>query len=414
MFLTLFRKECTQILKSFIFWLYAACLLLFFNSQLGGMTILEPPVKGSDHYYEYGYKTDITDEDVMETGAGTLVYQYYYDDYVTYPVGYAKNVHPDDSQKDEIGDVIYDLTGLKSEEDIENDIAAYFEQNDIETQQYRAAVKEGVTYGQFIDEMKKVADILGPGSAFTENRLRADVSIPVDYEGAKKNYEDLVEKDGLTGGYLRLFCDYMGVILGVLPIFVTATRILRDKRAQMQELVYSRQVSSVSVVGSRFAALTVMHMLPVIILSLIPYFICITSGQGGAHLDYLAWVKYDLGWLLPAVMTVTALGMLLTELTETALAVLVQAAWWFVSVMSGAFTMKGGSYGWNLIPRHNTELNHQGFADGFLQLAANRIMYALLAAALAALTVIVYERKRKGHLRRHGKISRDHKSTLKA
>ena len=181
----------------------------------------------------------------------------------------------------------------------------------------------------------QVADILGPGSDYTEDRLWSNVMIPVDYEGAVENYRALTEQDRLTGGYARLFCDYMGIILGILPVFVTATRMLRDKRAQMQELIYSRGASSAVVMETRYAALVFMHMIPVLILSLLPTVSCITAGIEGVQLDYLAWLKYDLGWLLPMVMIVVAVGMLCTELTETALAVLVQAVWWFMSVMTG-------------------------------------------------------------------------------
>ena len=60
--------------------------------------------------------------------------------------------------------------------------------------------------------MEQVADILGPGSEYTEDRLWSNVMIPVDYEGAVENYRALTEQDGLTGGYTRLFCDYMGII----------------------------------------------------------------------------------------------------------------------------------------------------------------------------------------------------------
>ena len=125
-------------------------------------------------------------------------------------------------------------------------------------------------------------------------------------------------------------------------------------------------------------------------------------------------LKYDLGWLLPTVMAVVAVGMFCTELTETALAVLVQGVWWFMSVMMGAEGMKGGSYGWNLIPRHNTELNYTGFAEEFSQLAVNRLAYVALSLCLAALTIFIYERKRKGYLRRGRKVSGDHKSPVEA
>ena len=81
-----------------------------------------------------------------------------------------------------------------------------------------------------------------------------------------------------------------------------------------------------------------------------------------------AFVKYIFGWLLPTIMTAAAVGMFLTELTDTALAVLVQGAWWFVTVFQGINTLKGGMYGWSLIPRHNTELNYAGYRDSFTQL----------------------------------------------
>lgn len=410
MFITLFRKECVQTAKSLTYWLYVACLVLFFNSQLGNMHILTPPQEGQENYFDYGFETDITEQDIMETGAGSLVWAYYYDNYMTYPVGFAKSVSLNADEKEEIGDIICELTGLKPA-DLEADIAAFFETHDIQTTQYEVKLKEGLTYDRFLKYMDRVVEILGPGSGYTEENLRANVQIPVDYEGAVANYRDLTEKDGLTGGYARLFCDYMGVILGILPVFVTATRMLRDKRSRMQELIYARRAPSGTVMGSRYLALVCMHMLPAAVLSVIPTVNCIRAGIEGVNLDYLAWLKYDLGWLLPMVMAVISVGIFCTELTETALAVLVQTAWWFISLMTGGTEMYGGSYGWNLIPRHNTELNYAGFEEGIRQLAANRIFYAVLAMVLLALTILIYERKRKGHLRRSGKIFRNHKST---
>ena len=50
----------------------------------------------------------------------------------------------------------------------------------------------------------------------------------------------------------------------------------------------------------------------------------------------LAFVKYVFGWQLPTIMTVTGVGMFLTELTDTAAAVLVQGAW-FSTVLKPPF-----------------------------------------------------------------------------
>ena len=127
-------------------------------------------------------------------------------------------------------------------------------------------------------------------------------------------------------------------------------------------------------------AMVTMMMVPVMVLSLAPMIDCMTFTKGsGIHLDYLAFLKYDLGWLLPTVMVVTAVGLFVTELTESALAVLIQGIWWFASLQLGVSEMGGGQYGWNLVPRHNTEMNYTGFINGFQQLLMNRVFYAVLA-----------------------------------
>ena len=109
-------------------------------------------------------------------------------------------------------------------------------------------------------------------------------------------------------------------------------------------------------------------------------------------------------------MIVTAVGMFLTELTDTAVAVLVQGAWWFITVFAGIGSLDGGAYGWTLVPRHNTEMNWQGFHDGFAQLAANRAVYAGAALLLMAFTAWIYSEKRKGRLQIRGKILANRKN----
>lgn len=121
-------------------------------------------------------------------------------------------------------------------------------------------------------------------------------------------------------------------------------------------------------------------------------------------LDYTAFFQYSFGWLLPSILIVTALSMLITEWTETAAAVLVQIVWWFFSIFSGQNAMRGGAYGFNLIPRHNTELNYTGFQADFSTLVWNRLFYTLLAMVLIVATVLIYEAKRKGRFG-NGKIS---------
>ena len=192
----------------------------------------------------------------------------------------------------------------------------------------------------------------------------------------------------------------MGIFLALLPAFLAVARGLRDRRSGMQVLIYSRKCSSLVVIASRYAAMLVMLILPVLLISLFPLSRCMNYASGaGISADASAFVKYTFGWLAPTIMTAAAVGMFFTELTDTALGILVQGAWWFFTLFSGVNTLKGGMYGWNLIPRHNTELNWSGYQNGFAQLAANRILYVLLSFVLIALTILIYDQKRKGRYR---------------
>ena len=274
---------------------------------------------------------------------------------------------------------------------------------------------ESLSYGRFEEIMQEVDDMLGGGSSYALDSLGDNGSEPKTYEDAVKEYEELVQKDGYTGGYARLFSDYMVIILGILPVFLAVTRELRDRRANMQELIYVRRSSSMTIIASRYLSMVVMILIPVFALSIQPLAGCVTYAKtAGISVDYLAFAKYIAGWLLPTVMVVTALGMLLTELTDTALAVLVQGAWWFVSIFMGAKTMNGGRYGWNLIPRHNTILNYSGYQEGFSQLLSNRILYASLAVIAVSVTAWIYSQKRKGRMNIRGKISANRKSQSNA
>ena len=353
----------------------------------------------------------------MSGTLGLLAESWMQDSFTTAPVGFTKKVTLNEEEKEEIASVLTKDTGLSTEE-IQNRYDQWEEENTAKMPDgsmmfldgnFSLEPKEGLDYEEFLKDMDEVCEILGPGSDFTEDHIRQNAMVEMTYEDALKEYENLVEKDGLTGGYARLFCDYMGIILAILPVFVAATREIRDKRASMQELIYTRKASSYTIIFSRYAALCFGMFLPVLLLSFYPLAECIGFAKGkGIDLHPGAFALYSLGWLLPTILVVTALGMFVTELTQTAAGVLVQAAWWFFSVFSGEDSMGGGNYGMNLIPRHNTELNYSGFHAQFSQLVQNRVFYAVLALALVVGAAMVFEARRKGRWG-NGTLSRGRK-----
>lgn len=414
MFWTLFRKECRMLLRSLIFWLYVLGAALFFFSQMGTITFESKPEPGQE---SYGLKISDKKEDQIRGTLGLLAESYLNDTFTTAPVGFNKHVSLSDGEKQEIETILEDTTGLSTEE-LETCYEEWVKSQTVAMEDgsymmvggnFVLEPKEGLAYDTFLTDMQKVCEILGPGSGFTEEGIRQNAMVEMTYEDALEEYNNLLEKDGLTGGYARLFCDYMGIILAVLPVFVAVTREIRDKRAQMKELLYVRRASSFTILFSRYAALCLCMFVPVLLLSCYPLAECAGFVQGkGISLDLTAFFRYSFGWLLPTILVVTALGIFLTELTGTAVGVLVQAAWWFLSIFAGSDTMGGGAYGMNLIPRHNTEFNYTGFHDQFSQLALNRGFYVVLALALVTAAAMIFEARRKGKWG-NGTISRGRK-----
>lgn len=420
MFVQLIRKECRQTAKSLIYWIIVAIMILDFATQLGSQEVMKKPEPGQE---SYGIHLSKDEDVIMRTTLGSLVEEYNYGSYATYPIGFYKNVTLDDEDTKKIEQIIEKATGFSSDQ-IENTISAWYDSRNEQMQNgqmmeptgLEVLPVNGLTYEKFEKLMDEADHILGGGSSYGKGSRLGNAYQQMTYEEALDEYNTLIDKDKLTGGYARLFSDYMVIVLGILPVFLAATRSLRDRRAQMQGLIYTRKGTSTAIIASRYLSMIVMLLIPVFFLSLIPFTECMKYAQAaGIQTDILAFAKYIVGWLLPTIMTAAAVGMLFTELTETALAVLLQGAWWFVDVFAGG-TVKihGGMYGWNLMPRHNSELNYQAYVDGFSQLVSNRILYVSISIIMIALTVVIYEQKRKGRLDIRGKILAGRKSKSKA
>lgn len=441
MFGQLFFRECKQTVKSLIYWLIVLVLIFNFFTQLGNLQVMQKPEPGET---DYGWMVSKDPHIIMENTLGALAEEYVRESYATYPIGFYKQVTLNEKDDARIGEILKETTGLSDRAAIEEKMTEWYtarmEKNapGKETadangtgegmsnddmymeemsfmQPFILQPKEDLTYERFESLMDEADDILGGGSSYGESYRGGNARVPMTYEDALEEYNTLIQKDRLTGAYARLFSDYMVIFLGILPVFLSVTRGLRDRRAGMQELIYSRRCSSATLVASRYLAMLVMLILPILMISMIPLVKCLEAAKtAGISADAFAFVKYTFGWLVPTIMIVLAIGMFLTELTDTALAILVQGGWWFVSIFMGVTTMQGGMYGWNLIPRHNTLSNWEGYHDAFMQLALNRMLYAVAAVLLLLCTALIFDQKRKGRLQIRGKKLANRKNKSKA
>lgn len=424
MFLTLFRKECVQYLKSITYYIFVSCVVLDFLTQMGTFETVDKPEPGQE---DYGYTRTENKDVIMEEALAGLIDEYERGEYTTYPIGFYKKVVLDEDEQKQVEECILQITGLsageleKALDDRNAEIKAIIDQYGEdgtpvmgnELPDVGLTVKEGYSYEEFFKEMKAIDELLGGGSDYSEENLQY-AEEPKTYEQALEEYNSFIKEDKVTNAYARLFCDYMGIMLAILPVFLAVTRALKDRKAQAEQVIYMRRAGSFTVVASRYAAAAFMVVVPVLILS------CYTLTQAvyyaqSIHVEYdaLAFVKYIGFWLLPTILVSLSVGFFLTELTDSAVAVLVQGAWWFVSIFLNTGNLVG-AVGWNLIPRFNRIGGYDIYEQMREQLMRNRFFYTGMALALLLLTVWIYSKKRKGEFVSVGTMLRNRKSKLEA
>ncbi len=390
----MFFKECKKILFSITFIIYLVASVGMFATQYGedsGSVIPEPTAQGPR-----GMTVVENPEQIMRCATQGLFYEYMENSYITYPVGFYKVVKLTEKKQEMIADLLFEITGP---------IEGNFEESALEI-----TPSPTMTYERFREIMEEVDDILGGGSMYGESFLLESFSYTeMTFEQDLANYNALIYDDKVSNGYARLFCDYVGIVASLLPVFVAVGFCLKDKRSRVTDLVYSRKISSVKIIATRFLALCLMCFAPIFITAII--------AQGnvetlyvGFEIDHFAFVKYSLTWLLPNVLAAVSVGMLLTELTGSPIAIAVQFVWWFASIMKTSLSADFSKF--QLIIRHNNILNRAAFnEEAFL---FNRAFFVVLSLVLLVATMYVYERKRRGKINANGLLSKNSASKSEA
>lgn len=409
MFGTLFIKECKQILKSLVYYIYVVIFVLFLSSQLSGEITenMERPQPGQE---SYGMTSSQKESDIMEKMLAELIQETERNSYATYPMGFYKGVTLNETESAKVKAIVEDCTG-KSWEQLNEEMTKHYGKYDRSNMEealqaqiaYSVVPREDLSYAKFCEHMEEICELVGPGSSYQQENLSQGVTVPMTYEQAVEEFEALCTKDRITGATARLFCDYAGIVLAVLPIFLGVTRCLRDKRAQVSQVVYAHRVSAAELIGSRYLANVCMAFLPVVITSFMmqmPY--QYHAKTIGVVPDFLAFLKYSCIWLLPEIMIVLAVAFFITELTENVISIFVQV-FWAIASLFGSVSLKG-NFGWNLIARWNALGDSAIFWQQKQDLLLNRGFYFGLSLVVFVLTIVIYEKKRREGETIYGKI----------
>ncbi|NMB00726.1 MAG: ABC transporter permease [Firmicutes bacterium] len=394
--MSLFFSECRHVLKSYIYYVFIAVILLFYISQVGNFTtadlqeLLSPPVRLDDevHPAPYGWKRSDPSRETINSAVTNLYREYSRNSYSTYPFGFHKNVKLNANEQEQVRVVLEELTDHSVSE-----LDVFW----IAREATWLPVNENITMERFSELMAKLDELLGGGSAYGREGLARISLVPKTYEEVVEEWEYMVHKDLITNGLARRFCDYLGIVLGIFPIFVAVFMAIKDRRTRMEQAVYSRQASSAKIVISRYFALVIMMILPVILLGLKETVVALYFGTSNSYpVDAFAFGRYIFWWLVPTLMFVTALAIFLTYLTDTPVAIVVGLVLWLFNLNSIRLT---GDYPvWGLFVRHNSLLEANLILENYGAIWANRLTISGLALFFILTTVYVYTMKRGGRL----------------
>lgn len=401
----LFLKECKKIMCSMPFVLYVVIIVAMYFSQFE--PVLKKPLTQPQEGMEYyGSIEKEVPEVLMPKAVESLVSEYLLGSYGAYPWGFYKEVKLTEAKAAKMAEIIEELSCV-SREELDN-FAGYepggyqstFDENGNQVVAYKEAVlpyiniPESMSYEAFKELMVRADELIGGGSKYREKYLVSNFSvIPMTYEEALKEYEEIMQEENIAEVYIRLYCDYMGIILAIMPVFVCVSLWQMDKRAHMEQLIYSRKSSSVKVVGLRYLAL-IFCMVILTALTFVHAIVGINNLYPDKNIFWGKAIVLCLLWLLPEIMIVSAIGALLSELLSSLPAIFVQGVWWYITLEMNKLT--GSITKWTLIIRHNTLGEPELFERQFSDFVWNRCGYILLSVICICITMFVYEKKRRG------------------
>lgn len=437
----LYFKECKKIATSIIYYLFLAILIFSWFRNFRGVTqkeinwangkapadigfersLLAEPSKEDDYY---GSKVSEDHPESIMTGVTRALLSEYEDNsYATYPFGYYKAVTLSADKQKQVLDILCEITGL-TEKKLKNLPEDYFpavtgtmisfdamtvDKDGNLNMEMGADTKSSdnknthfvsqVTYEHFKKLMRKMEAIIGEkGSQYSQKMMITYFGMSeMTYEEAMEEYHQTIDRDKVTGGFARLFCDYIGLELGMFPVFLAVVLWMKDRMSNATELIYSRKVSSVKLVISRYLAGITMIIIPVLLLSLESLVPLISFGaENGLRVDCLAYIKYISWWLLPEVMVVCAIGIFFTLLTDSPIAIVLQFLWWMVD--KGATGLSGDTKLSTLMIRYNTLRGYEIIQKDLQIICMNRLLMAGIGVVFVILSIWVLNAKRKGKL----------------
>ena len=268
--------------------------------------------------------------------------------------------------------------------------------NDSEKSVLKDAIKEfedkssDMTNEDFDNIMKKVDRVLGGNTAYNEEYYLLCFATKEPYEVEKKEYESILKEDKITNAYARLFADYIGIAIGFFMVFVTGFTFVRDKIYGLDELIYTREVSSFKYVGGKYLAdILTAFIIVMLVAGHATWLFHGFSKVTGDPISYIAFFKYTILWILPTITIVTSLSYVLQIIFDNGIIpIIIQFLYWLYS--SNIHHNQISKY----IIRFNKIVPYSEFQLVEHTIFTNRIFYILLSIVLLFAAMKLWDIKR--------------------
>jgi len=268
----------------------------------------------------------------------------------------------------------------------------------LEIEDYTANDADDINMDEFYRLLRKAGAVIGgnndyknPDMYFNRDRRRVSFDLAT-YEQALTEYNKFAVGDGVSGGLARLFAGHISIACLLLGGIVAVFYLLKDKKHG--ETLSGKSISSVRMFTTKYIALNVTLLLPVLLLAAAATVHAgwIAKEISAAGFDVFAFFKVSVFWILPTIMFATAFTMLITAATNTPTAVIMLAPlWWAQMPVRDSFGLHMA------IINFYYEFSYNLYRIARPEIIINRIFYTMVSLILVCVTVWLY------HLRRGGR-----------
>ncbi|GKX32236.1 ABC transporter permease [Vallitalea longa] len=369
MLLKLVNKEMKYQLKSITFYIFCISVIVFYVTQFSG------DIKREEELYQ-------SPIEILEEGSLFSIVSYEDEIHVTYEQE-LKMLHDLLLRDEEKGYYV----GLAN-----SSIIRYIDLDNKKMELISSFKKEierkEINEDEYNNILKTLRKELGNNSIYTNEIITNLCERELRNNEYMENQTQILETEKVTGSYARLFADYIGIAVGFFAVFIAGFTLVRDKKHRTYEIVYSKKISSVKYLLSKYIGNVILIFIVVLILA---GYTTYKFSIAYDNIDYLAFFKYSFTWILPTIMLVTSLAYLLQIIFDNGIVpVIIQFIYWYYSMSFCNNQYNITKY----IIRYNSVTGLSEYEQVASNIMVNRLVILVVSIILLVISMWIFSKKR--------------------